>query len=79
MTTKTLTPEYLDLCIRVEKLDPEAAKYMWDEAPKLDRFDGSASMISSAFVFSETPQGHEYWWSLQNRLANEEDEAPKCA
>ena len=32
------------------------------------RFDPSAKMIITAFVWSETPQGHEYWWTLHMRL-----------
>ena len=78
MTTKTeLHPSYLALCDRVEKLDPEAAKYMREEAPKLESFagqpgDGPMQYITAAFLFDHTPQGHEFWWTMHERLVDGE-------
>lgn len=84
MTTKTeLYPSYVALCDRVEKLDPEAAKYMREEAPKTERFNGGPEYagicyLEMVFKFSETPQGCEFWWKLVDRLDLGEDKTP-CA
>lgn len=82
MNAITLPTNYLALCERVEKLDPEAAKYMREEAPKLPRFaylpedTEPVADLSSAFEWGRTPQGHEYWKSIKDRLTSG-SEAPK--
>lgn len=70
-TPKVLGPKYAALCDRVERLDPEAAKYMRSEALSLTRFDQCGRKdpenIDYAFVWDETPQGHEFWDDLNER------------
>lgn len=74
-----MTPQemYQELIARVAKLDADAAAYMRDKAPKLMSFSGNhpwfCGGLGSAFVWSETPQGHEFWMILDGRLRNNED------
>lgn len=57
---------YLKLCSKVHKINPEAARFMVEEAPSpSNRWNFSPSnTLSGSFHWGATPQGHEYWKSL---------------
>ena len=59
--------EYLKLICTVSKLDKTAACYMKEEAVKLKSFQYN-SALSSAFDWSKTPQGFEYWNNVDKRI-----------
>lgn len=63
-----LSDEYLALCDRVEALNPVAAMYMREEAPKLNSFSAK-DKLTVVFNWSSTPQGSDYWADLSRRLA----------
>lgn len=85
-TTPELSEEYQALCDRVEVIDKEAARYMREEAPMLDSFDG-CSILNDSFVWKETPHGYNYWSKLEKALLEpsscnhigEAEEAPSAA
>lgn len=84
-TTPELSEEYQALCDRVEAIDKEAARYMREEAPTLDSFDG-CGILNDSFVWKESPYGFGYWSKLEQALLEpssynhigEKQEAP-CA
>jgi hypothetical protein len=59
--------DYAELCNKVEKIDEAAAHYMRTQAPNLSWFayDG---VLLRCFVFSETPQGEDYWHRIVEEL-----------
>lgn len=85
-TTPELSEEYQALCDRVEAIDKEAARYMREEAPMLDSFDG-CGILNDSFVWKETPHGYNYWSKLEKALLEplsynhigEVEEAPSAA
>ena len=85
-TTPELSEEYQALCDRVEAIDKEAARYMREEAPMLDSFDG-CGILTDSFVWRETPHGYNYWSKLEKALLEpssynhigEAEEAPSAA
>ena len=60
--------KYLELIERVAKIDVNAAKYMISEAPNLRSFISDTTSLLTAFVFSDTPQGFEYWMHIAKKL-----------
>ena len=83
-TTETeLHPSYLDLCSRVEKLDPEAAKYMREGAQELESFAGTqerwgaggsvGDSVDQIFEWDAAPQGFRYWNNIHTRIESNED------
>lgn len=74
MNAITLPANYLALCDRVEKLDPEAAKYMREEAPKLPQFayfpedTEPLADLSKAFMWESTTQGGPFWGKIYRSL-----------
>jgi hypothetical protein len=60
---------YNDLADRVRKVDADAADYLLEEAIKLPCFCYSDILIS-CFNWSKTPQGHEYWFNINEELTN---------
>lgn len=84
-TTPELSEEYQALCDRVEAIDKEAARYMREEAPMLERFIDYPS-LSGSFNWEYTPHGYNYWSKLEQALLEpssynhigESEEAP-CA
>lgn len=73
-----LPQAYLDLCDRVREIDEDAAKWMIEEAPKkgdgfwpisgLGDWSEESQGIEDAFLWTDTPQGHEYWRNLHAKL-----------
>ena len=64
---------------RIRVLDPEAAEYIENEAPVLESYDKNGITLLGLFLFSETPQGFEYWNNLNERLFYEGDKrCPYC-
>jgi hypothetical protein len=67
MSDVVLRDKYLELIMRVKKLDAEAAAYMKDHATKLEDFEYGGDLVG-CFVFKKTPQGHDYWMDIRNKL-----------
>ena len=65
MSDKT---DYERLCREVEKIDMVAAKYLRDEAPKLDDFEYDIC-LPACFLFIDTKQGWEFWWNITEKLS----------
>ena len=61
---------YKELCERVDKINPEAAKWMLEEAPKAKLQNGFAPYedLYKCFVWDETPQGWAYWRAIDTAL-----------
>lgn len=57
---KKMNPSHKSLVAKVRKVNREAANWLRDEAPKMDSFI-PASRLSYAFEWDASPQGHEYW------------------
>lgn len=61
---------YVELVGKVRKIDPDAAKYL--ESKELRKIGGSGfhyiGIISGVMVWSFTPQGHDYWQNIENKL-----------
>ena len=62
---RTLAP-----CIRKQDRDELAHRLAAVSKVKAAYFDGSACRLIAAFWFSESIEGHEYWWELRVRLLN---------
>lgn len=58
---------YNQLIDEVQKLDPEAAKYLRTDAQKMQSFS-CAEALSSVFFWRDSPQGHEYWSVIYHTL-----------
>ena len=59
--------KYLDLIQRVAEVDIKAALYLRHEAQELTGFEPSG-LLTCCFIFSETPQGHRFWFDLNYKL-----------
>ena len=57
---KKMNPAHKSLVAKVRKVNREAANWLRDEAPKMDSFYPSSRLLY-AFVWRDSPQGHEYW------------------
>jgi hypothetical protein len=66
-----MNKEYEALIAQFE--DPAIQKYLREEAPKLNSFYPTGDLESS-FVWSETPQGVEFWAKLCNREDQEDQD-----
>jgi hypothetical protein len=56
--------DYHQLCDIVQTIDPSAAEYMRTHSPRL-RLQG---VLDGCFVFSDTPQGHRYWYDIHKQV-----------
>jgi hypothetical protein len=63
--------EYVELCKKVERIDAKAAKYLREEAPKLESFM-MIGILTLCFHWIETPQGWEYWNTISQSLGESE-------
>jgi hypothetical protein len=59
--------DYADLIEQVRAVDNAAAVYMDFVAPFSSGFVPGGD-LSNCYVFCETPQGHDYWWQIIERL-----------
>lgn len=62
--------QMLDLIARVRMADPAAADWItaeWRTNP--DRFQSDLSNLIEAFIWSNTPQGGDYWGDLDDRMS----------
>lgn len=66
---KIIIENYLDLIGEVAKIDIQAAMYLRYEAVELTSFI-SCPKLSNAFLWSITPQGHNYWENIVKILAD---------
>lgn len=64
--------EYLHLCERVSAIDPEAGKYLREDAPKLGSFVPSGNLLA-IFFGQDTPQGVGFWDRIYDLLEQGED------
>jgi hypothetical protein len=65
--------EYLALIERVRAIDPEAAEYLEGPCRDLDDFEPGWDLMA-VMVWSDTPQGHEYWCNICDLLEAAENE-----
>jgi hypothetical protein len=64
------TKEYKRLVNRVRAIDPAASCWMMNHAPKIktpNDFEPHGRLYA-CFVWYFTPQGHEYWSHISERL-----------
>lgn len=64
MSDKT---DYELLCKEVEKIDMVAAKYLREEAPKIENFMYD-KCLPMCFIFSLSPHGCKYWQNITLEL-----------
>ena len=56
-----------NLLERIERIDPEAARYIREDAPRLDSYRESSDLLG-LFLWNLTPQGGVYWADIYNTL-----------
>lgn len=59
--------EYRLLCDKVRDIDYDAYIYMLAEATKLEYFEFGCDLCG-CFIFDKTPQGFDYWYSINQKL-----------
>jgi hypothetical protein len=59
--------DYKTLILRVETISPEAAEYLRTDANELTSFSIGGD-LKSVFVWSESPQGNHFWWTIADQL-----------
>ena len=61
---------YVELVVKVRKIDPDAADYL--ESKELRKTGGCGFQyrgnLSSVMVWFATPQGHDYWENIAEKL-----------
>lgn len=60
-----------ELIKRVEAIDPEAAEYVKNEAPKLQGYDcrnHEDHALNTLFAWEDTPQGANFWLELHELI-----------
>ena len=62
---------YEALTDRVAKIDKGAARYMRKHAPDLKDFVYDSELVC-CFYWADTPQGHDFWENIYNKLKEEE-------
>ena len=62
---------YMDLVQKVLKLDASAAEYMLGDARATEGFRYTGD-LGHCFTWWRTPQGHEYWKALRDKLRHNE-------
>lgn len=65
-----MNTEYKELIERVRLIDPAAAEYLEGDARKLGDFQPHENLISVMF-WGDTPQGHEYWSGINQKLSGQ--------
>ncbi len=68
-TLDQLIESYVKLVLRVYEIDPAASAYL--RSTILDDKEITVSLTSSlsgAFAWNATPQGHHYWWTIDEAL-----------
>ncbi|MCK5602598.1 hypothetical protein KAR91_12030 [Candidatus Pacearchaeota archaeon] len=60
------------LILSVEKIDPEAAKYLREEAPLRGDFVATTGHLDRAMGWDLTPQGWEFWNKIYQQLLSDE-------
>lgn len=70
-----LPSEYLELCERVRKINPKAARWMLNEAPKQPSFKARGDLFE-CFTWSSTPQTTVFWYQMYERLKTEPVKSP---
>ena len=65
---KKMNPMHKSLVAKVRKVNREAANWLRDEAPKIKGFDPSTDDLNLSFVWSFSPQGHEYWNGIFQKI-----------
>lgn len=63
---------YEALTDRVAKIDKGAARYMRKHAPSTLRSFTYNGYLAGCFVWSDTPQGHDFWEDINDKLNNED-------
>jgi hypothetical protein len=63
--------EFLELCDRVALIDPDAAKWMWNNVK-----NPRGNTLSSAFYWDSTPQKRPFWNSINEQLKNQNAKPP---
>ena len=66
--------EYYLLCDKVRDIDYDAYIYMLAEATKLEYFELGCDLWG-CFIFDKTPQGFDYWYSINQKLHKPEQES----
>ena len=55
---------------KIKKIDPIAAEYLKNEAPKLPSYtlDPSGATLTTLFHWDKSSQGHQYWNNIHFQL-----------
>ena len=62
---------YEALMAKVAKIDKGAARYMRKHAPNLKDFVYDRELVC-CFVWDDTPQGHDFWENIYDKLNGED-------
>ena len=58
-----MSREFTELVNRVSRIDPLAAEYLLMHHPNRE-----VGHLAGLMLWSETPQGHEYWSEIRDKL-----------
>lgn len=64
---------FKSLIKRVEKIDPEAARWLKKEAYKLNSFDVGDD-LTDCFCWDRSPQGYNYWFLINKKLTSRQED-----
>jgi len=62
---------FLLLANKVSQINISAGHYLRTKAPELDRFVPTPD-LGQCFLWSDTPQGHDYWSNINDILEGDE-------
>ena len=71
MLQKDTSKKHLNLIRRVARVDKEAAKYIKQRLKDYiygEEGYSTADSLSGSFIFSDTPQGGDYWYRLMKAI-----------
>jgi hypothetical protein len=68
-----MTTVYLDLVDKVSAIDKDAAYYLRNGARNLRPFQ-MAGYLAGVMLWYDTPQGHDYWDNINNKLEEEKQD-----
>lgn len=58
----------MKLIDKIRAVDAEAADWLQASSKEIPHYDPTAEHLIEAFIWAETPQGHDYWDRIAHRL-----------
>ena len=71
---RTVSRAYIELAIKIARIDRTAARYFLSDAAKLSSFNWSTAArgnyitLSNVYLWQDTPQGHVFWARIHREL-----------